>query len=62
MHRLLIIVCVLLCAACTTQQKPPTPFEVGTTKVEVIGCEKLKREVAQWNSENPNKKQKVADC
>ncbi|MFY0656141.1 MAG: hypothetical protein JXR12_05115 [Neptunomonas phycophila] len=58
-----ILVIVLLIAACTaTEPKAPTPFVVGEKKVVVVGCEKLRKEVKQWNEENPDKPKKVADC
>lgn len=62
MLKMIIAISMLLVTACSTQQKPPTPFEIGTKKIEIMGCEKLKREVEEWNKSNPNKTQKVADC
>jgi nitrous oxide reductase accessory protein NosL len=55
---------LIFLAACTaTEPKaPPTPFVVGEKKVVVVGCEKLREEVKQWNEEHPNKPKKVADC
>ena len=40
----------------------PTPFVVSDTKVIVVGCEKLRKEVDDWNIAHPSEEQRVADC
>lgn len=59
--RYLLIVSVLLLTACSPKPKDPTPFVAGEKKAVVYGCEKLKKEVEEWNKKNPDNK-KVADC
>lgn len=64
MKRLLFVPIVVLlgCAPSNVSQKEPTPFVVGEQRVIVTGCEKLKKEVEQWNKDNPDKQPKKADC
>lgn len=50
------------CGSTPSSQKTPTPFQVTDQRVELIGCEDLKKRVREWNESNPNKEPKVADC
>lgn len=62
MFKSILLASVLLLTSCSTQPpKAPTPFVVGEQKVIVSGCEKLRKEVKEWNKQNPNN-EKVADC
>lgn len=62
-HLGLICVVVLLgCAPSNVTKKEPTPFVVGQQRVIVTGCEQLKKEVEEWNKNNPSKTPKKADC
>ncbi len=62
MFKALLIASTILLASCSSQPpKAPTPFVVGEKKVIVSGCEKLRKEVIEWNKKHPNN-EKVADC
>jgi hypothetical protein len=56
------MLCAFFVIACSskTETKQPTPFKVKQETIEVYGCEKLKKEVEEWNKTHKNKK--VADC
>lgn len=58
---LITILFLLGCAPNTANNVQPTPFIVGKTKVEVVGCEQLKKEVEEWNRNHPDNP-RVADC
>jgi len=60
MNKLLII---LLLTACSEKRDiGPKPFESTDEEFVMYGCEKLKKDVQEWNRANPTLPKKKADC
>ena len=66
MRILIIILLVITLVACGTnpskKRLTPTPFQTTDQTIKLQGCEDLKKRVAKWNKENPDKEPKKADC
>ena len=59
---ILTVLFILGCASSPVNPPEPTPFVVGKTKVNVVGCTQLHKEVNEWNKANPDKEPRIADC
>ena len=63
MKYILILILAFTLIACeTAPRKQPTPFAVSERTLSLKGCNDLHKNVKVWNTNNPEKEPRIADC